>query len=117
MSECTSSLSVVVSIDERTGKTLTRPETNVTWSNPGFLQGDDHPVVCVTWDDAMEFTTWMTNKKLGGGSGWSCSLPTEAQWEKAARGNTRRGVNKCDQEFYDTAELTRSSSASVVAAT
>ena len=115
VSECTSSLSVVVSIDERTGKTLTRPETNVTWSNPGFLQGDDHPVVCVTWDDAMEFTTWMTNKKLGGGSGWSCSLPTEAQWEKAARGNTRRGVNKCDQEFYDTAELTRSSSASVVA--
>ena len=45
---------------------------------------DDHPVTQVTWFEAAAYCRWLTYK-LGGGH-WLFSLPTEAEWEKAARG-------------------------------
>lgn len=42
---------------------------------------DDHPVVLVSWDDAQTYAQWLSNQT---GQHWQ--LPTEAQWEKAARG-------------------------------
>jgi formylglycine-generating enzyme required for sulfatase activity len=56
----------------------------LTWQKPGFGQGDDHPVVCVSWSDAMAFCTWLSEKE-----GQSYSLPTEAQWEYCCRAGTR----------------------------
>ena len=45
------------------------------------LNGPNQPVVGVTWDDAVAFCRWLTQV-----TGVSHSLPSEAQWEAAARG-------------------------------
>jgi hypothetical protein len=34
-----------------------------TWRSPGFLQGELHPVVCVTWQEAERFCAWLTEKE------------------------------------------------------
>ena len=51
-----------------------------TWRDTGFTQGEDHPVVNVSWDDAVSFCAW-----LGRIEGRTYRLPTEAEWEYACR--------------------------------
>ena len=55
----------------------------MSWRNVGFPQTDDHPVVCVSWNDAAEFCKWLSRKE-----GQPYRLPTEAEWEYACRAGT-----------------------------
>ena len=52
--------------------------------NPSYYKGDNHPVENVSWEDAQEFC-----KKLSELTGKRYVLPTEAQWEYAARGGNK----------------------------
>ena len=57
----------------------------VMGSNPSYFEGDIHrPVEWVSWNDCQEFI-----KKLNTITGRTFSLPTEAQWEYAARGGKK----------------------------
>ncbi len=54
------------------------------WQNPGFAQTDAHPVVNVTWNDAVAMARWLSERE-----GVTYRLPTEAEWEYAARAGSR----------------------------
>ena len=65
-----------------------------SWQSTGFAQSDAHPVVNVSWNDAMEFCKWLSSKE-----GKSYRLPTEAEWEYACRaGTTTRYSHGDDSE-------------------
>ena len=51
------------------------------WLQPGFPQDDRHPVVCVNQDDVEAYLKWLSQK-----TGVTYRLPSEAEWERAARG-------------------------------
>ena len=58
-------------------------DPDLDWRNPGFPQADNEPVVCVSLDDALAYTAWLSDK-----TGHDYTIPSEAQWEYAAKART-----------------------------
>ena len=59
-------------------------ESRRNWMKPVFSQSDLHPVVCVSWNDANAYVSWLRQK-----TDKDYRLLTEAEWEYVARGGTQ----------------------------
>jgi formylglycine-generating enzyme required for sulfatase activity len=57
-----------------------RHQVRASWKDPGFKQGDSHPVTCVSFEDAVAYARWLSDT-----TGHRYRLPSASEWEYAAR--------------------------------
>jgi formylglycine-generating enzyme required for sulfatase activity len=69
-----------------------------SWRHLGFTQGDDEPVVCISWNEAQAYVQWLSRR-----TGRAYRLPTEAEWEYAARAGTTSAYPWGDIASHDRA--------------
>jgi len=60
-----------------------RYQPTANWQAPGFAQGAEHPVACVSWRDALAYAQWLSKK-----TGHTYRLASASEWEYAARAGT-----------------------------
>lgn len=56
----------------------------LNWYDPGYPVGDNYPVVCVSWNEAMSYAQWLSKE-----TGENYRLLSESEWEYSARAGTR----------------------------
>ena len=85
----------------------------LAWGSPGYAQGEDHPVACVSWNDAAAYADWLSRR-----TGAHYRLPTRQEWLQAAQAagagtacgaaNLDRGGGKgCSDAYAQTAPAGR----------
>ena len=80
--------------------------TQVLWetvmgNNPSCFEGEERPVESVSWNECQEFIRELNRKLRSQLHGKSFRLPTEAEWEFAARG----GNNRCGYQYSGSDDL------------
>ncbi len=65
---------------------------NLNWYDPGYPVSDDHPVVCVSWNDAKAYTKWLSTV-----TGYTYRLFSESEWEYYSRSISRRNASQANK--------------------
>jgi hypothetical protein len=96
----------------RASQSLLARFSSLDWRNPGFAQGDDHPAVCISWDDAAAYARWLSQR-----TGAHYRLPSQQEWLLAAQetgaGTSCKAANigahpdACDDGYPQTAPAGR----------
>ncbi|HEY0232248.1 MAG TPA: bifunctional serine/threonine-protein kinase/formylglycine-generating enzyme family protein [Dokdonella sp.] len=87
----------------------------LNWRAPGFAQADDHPVVCVSWNDAEAYAKWLSQR-----TGARYRLPQAREWQLLAQsagsgsacgaaniGHRSGKASTCDDGYAQTAPVGR----------
>lgn len=64
------------------------PDPEANWRRPGHDLPDTAPALCVTWDEAVAYTEWLSDS-----TGLSYRLPTEAEWDYAAHAGAENNLS------------------------
>lgn len=89
------------------------PYPDAEWSPDGvrtksdLSEKPDYPVVGVNWEDSVAYCSWLQQK-----TGKTYRLPTEAEWEKAARGGIEQNNYPWGDEEFDAEGRYRANSGS-----